>query len=358
MTALETFEKTALLGQTIEDLESFAKSLGEPAYRGRQIADWIYRRGAAAFEEMSDLPKRFRERLGSEAPVGTAQVAYRQTSGDGTVKFLLELADGERIETVYLPYEDRASVCVSSQAGCPMACDFCATGKSGYRRNLAAGEIVDQVLCAQRFSGRRIDHVVFMGMGEPLLNLPNLLKSIRLLNREVGIAQRQIAVSTVGLIPAIRELAREKLRITLAVSLHSPEDSVRARLMPAAKKYPVTSLVRAAAEYAEQTGRRVTYEYTLLKGINDTPEQARLLARLLKGAVCAVNLIPFNPIGPGGDYARPDGSRIARFRLELEEAGIAVTQRAERGRDIAAACGQLRRRMETEHVSQPSDGPA
>jgi len=344
-------DKVALLGLAREELEAFVASLQESAYRGRQIADWLYRHAATTFEEMSNLPKALRERLADRAVIGSSEIVYSQSSRDGTVKFLLELADGERIEAVFLPYPERTSVCISTQAGCPMACDFCATGKSGYRRNLTAGEIVDQVLAAQRFSGQRIDHVVFMGMGEPLLNYGNLLKAIHLLHEEAGIAIRHITVSTVGVVPCIRQLARERLQITLAISLHAPDDAIRERLMPTARKYPIAQLIQAACEYTYLTKRRITFEYTLLRDINDRPEHARQLGRLLRGLLCSVNLIPFNPIGPGSRYCRPEGKRIARFRQELEAFGVTVTQRVERGRDIDAACGQLRRRMEMKNVS-------
>ncbi|MCS6861741.1 MAG: 23S rRNA (adenine(2503)-C(2))-methyltransferase RlmN, partial [Abditibacteriales bacterium] len=264
-------------------------------------------------------------------------------SRDGTVKLLLKLRDGETIETVGLPYDDRLSCCVSSQVGCPMRCAFCATGLSGYTRNLTAGEIVEQVLTVNDILAARVNHVVFMGMGEPLLNVDNVLKAVRLLNKEVGIAMRQLTVSTVGIVPGIRRLADEKLQLTLAVSLHAPTDDLRAQLIPTMRKWGVQDIIAACRQYVATTGRRVTFEYVLLAGVNDHPAQARALARLLRGLICHVNLIPFNPVAEV-DHRAPTPERVRAFREVLERAGISVTQRVQRGADIDAACGQLRRK--------------
>jgi len=337
--------KVVLLGLDTSELRAFAQSLGEPAYRGNQIAEWIYQHHARSFEVMTNLSKTLRARLNEVADVGRSEIVREQRSRDGTVKLLLKLCDGETIETVGLPYEDRLSCCISSQVGCPLRCAFCATGLSGYTRNLTAGEIVEQVITVNEVLSTRINHVVFMGMGEPLLNMDNVLKAVRLLNKEVGIAMRQLTVSTVGIVPGIRRLAEEKLQLTLAVSLHAPTDELRARLMPTVRKWSVQDLMAACREYVEKTGRRVTFEYVLLSGVNDNPAEARELARVLRGLNCHVNLIPFNPVA-GLGYHAPPSERIRAFREILERARISVTQRVQRGADIDAACGQLRRRKQ------------
>lgn len=340
-----------LVGMSGEELADLAERLGEPRYRGRQIGRWLYRRGAASFEEMTDLPAAFRQRLAERAAVGRPEARLTQRSRDGTVKALVGLADGETVETVYLPYEDRDSVCVSSQVGCPAACTFCATGALGLRRNLTAGEIAGQVLvandlAAERSSDRRVDHVVLMGMGEPLLNYGPVLKAVHLINREIGIGMRSITLSTVGVTPAILRLARERLQLTLSLSLHAPDEETRRRIVPLAHQYPLNELLRACDVYTETTGRRITYEYVMLAGVNDSPEQAEGLARLLRGRLGHVNLIPFNPGPTLAPFRPPSGARIRSFRERLEAAGIPVTQRQTRGQDIDAACGQLKEAAE------------
>jgi 23S rRNA (adenine2503-C2)-methyltransferase len=254
------------------------------------------------------------------------------------------MEDGQRIESVLLPYEDRVSVCVSTQVGCPMACAFCATGISGLVRDLTAGEIVDEVLTLQHDSSRRISNVVYMGMGEPLLNYDNVVRSLHLLNDEVGIGMRHITISTVGVTPRIRKLADEKLQVTLAISLHAPNDELRRSIMPAAARYPLHELMQACREYTDRTHRRITFEYLLIHEVNDLPVHARQLAALLKGLLGNVNLIPYNAV-EGLAFRRPPKARVQAFREILEEEGIAVTQRLERGHSISAACGQLRRRQ-------------
>jgi 23S rRNA (adenine2503-C2)-methyltransferase len=333
--------RTPLVGLTRQELEDLAVSWGEPRYRGRQLASWIYARGVDSPEAMTDLPAALRSTLAARAEMGQLRLLRRQVARDGTEKLLLGLPDGEAIETVVLPFPDRTSLCVSSQVGCPVRCSFCATGRSGYARNLAAGEIVEQLLTARRLTGRTITHVVFMGMGEPLLNLRRVLKAARLINDEIGIPMRRITISTVGLVPEMLSLAEEHEQFTLAVSLHAPEDALRERLIPVARRYPLQSILSAADYYQRQTGRRVTFEYVLLRGVNDQPEQARQLARLLQGRRAHVNLIPYNP-GASDEYRAPGLAEILGFRRTLEEAGVAVTQRMEKGQDIMAACGQLR----------------
>ncbi|MDH7482073.1 MAG: 23S rRNA (adenine(2503)-C(2))-methyltransferase RlmN [Armatimonadota bacterium] len=338
-------EKPHLLGMTSSELEELAESLGEPKFRGRQIAKWLYKHNATSLDEMTDLPLSLRERLKEAAVLYRARIVNRSVSRDGTTKLLLELEDGQTIESVLIPYEDRVSVCVSTQVGCVVRCIFCATGISGFARNLTAGEIVDEVLTCQKETPRRVSHVVYMGMGEPLLNHENVLKSIQILNKEVGISMRHITISTIGITPQIRRLAEEKLQLTLAVSLHAPDDMLRRQIIPFAARYPLQDLIEACKEYAETTGRRITFEYLLIRNINDSISHARKLANLLKGILCNVNLIPYNAV-EGLELDRPSQARVRAFRSVLEESGITVTQRVERGHAISAACGQLRRRSQ------------
>ncbi len=331
-----------LLGLTRTELCQYCEEIGYPAFRGRQIADWLYKKSIHDPDEMTNLPLALRKRLKAETSIGRSKVLKQSRSTDGTTKFLLELADGETIESVMLPYPDRTSVCVSSQVGCAIGCLFCATAECGLVRNLTAGEIVDQVLTLQELSGRRVTHVVFMGMGEPLANLSNVIKAIELLNDEVGISMRKLTISTVGITPAIRKLAEMELQLTLAVSLHAPNDALRQAIIPIAARYPLSELIQACRDYAENTKRRITFEYLLLAGINDSPEKARDVARLLKGMLCHVNLIPYNKV-LGKKFERPSQQSIRAFRTVLEQAGIEVTQRVERGHAISGACGQLRK---------------
>ena len=320
------------------------ETLGEPTYRGTQLAKWIYQKAAADFHRMTDLPVALRARLSECAVVSPNAISLTQRSKDGTVKCLLRLADGNEVECVLLPYEDRVSVCLSTQVGCAMGCRFCATAQGGYTRNLTAGEIVDQPLHLQRLSERRISHVVLMGMGEPLLNLDNVVAALRLMHDEVGISYRRMTVSTVGIAPKIYDFAEYDLPITLAISLHAPDDETRARIMPVNRKWGVDTLFQAARDYFEKTKRRVTFEYLLLREVNDTPWHAEQLAKKLKGVPCLVNLIPFNYVPTPDEFQRPEAERVRRFRAILEAAGIEVTLRVERGHDIDAACGQLRGR--------------
>lgn len=331
-----------LPGATREEILRVVRTLGQPDYRAQQIAEWVYRKGARNYEQMTNLPRSLRDTLPDVLPLKRLEVVRAQHSADGTMKYLFALADGEQVESVFLPYEDRTSVCISSQVGCAAGCRFCATAQMGFSRNLTAGEIVDEVLTIQQTAGQRISHVVYMGMGEPLWNLQEVVKSILLLNREVGISQRHITVSTVGVVPGIYELAQHRLQITLAISLHAPDDELRMSIVPVGRKWKVHELIDAARHYTEVTGRKVTFEYLLLRGVNDEPHHAQALARLLKGIICNVNLIPFNQVDTAEGFTRPEPSRVARFRRVLEEAGIAVTQRVEKGHDISAACGQLK----------------
>jgi len=344
---------STLLGLNTDELRALVQENGELAYRGDQLAEWIYQHGAHTFHEMTNLPDRLRAHLSKEYEVGRSHTVTVQHSRDGTIKLLVATRDGAKVETVGLPYADRFSCCVSTQVGCPVACVFCATGLSGYTRNLTAGEIVDQVLAVQEVARNqalqidsrscRIDHVTFMGMGEPLLNYVATIKAMRLLNSELAVSMRHLTVSTVGFVPGIRKLAQEKTQATLAVSLHAPTDDLRRQLIPGMTRWGVAEIIDACHEYVQQTGRRVTVEYCLLDGINDRIAEAHELARLLHGLNCHVNLIPYNPVA-GLAFHAPPRKRIRVFREILDSAGIRVTQRVQRGSDIDAACGQLRQR--------------
>ncbi|MBX3097340.1 MAG: 23S rRNA (adenine(2503)-C(2))-methyltransferase RlmN [Fimbriimonadaceae bacterium] len=335
-------EVRPLVGLRTAELRQIAIGLGERAFRGDQLAKWIYSKASTSLEQMHDLPIAFRDRLTSEGfVVSDLIVADHRHSSDDVDKLLLHNGDGQVFESVLLPYADRVSCCLSSQIGCPMACTFCATGLGGFDRNLSTCEIVGQYLALQSISKRRIGHVVFMGMGEPLLNLKSLLPAIEILHEEIGLSLRHITVSTVGLVPQIRELARLKMPIHLALSLHSPLDEIRGRLMPVNHKWPVAEVVQTMRDYHRATGRKVTFEYLLIDQMNDTPEQARLLAELVKGLPCVVNLIPFNYVDTENGWKRPSRDRVRAFRAILESRKVNVTERVERGHDIAAACGQL-----------------
>lgn len=328
-----------------EELVRWMEELGEPGYRGRQLARWVHGRGARGFEAMTDLPLALRRQLAERARLSCLRVLRRTTSADGTTtKYLLACEDGSTVESVWMRYADgRRSACVSTQVGCGMGCTFCATGLRGLGRNLTPGEITDQVHVMQQAQGERVTHVVFMGMGEPLANLDATVRAVRLLNAPYGlhVGIRRITVSTVGLVPQIRRLAELRLGFTLAVSLHAPDDDLRSHLVPVNRRYPLAELLDACREYVARTGRRVTFEYVLLEGVNDTPTHARALAERLKGLLCHVNLIPWNPV-PSLPYRRPGVERVRAFAHVLRAQGVPVTVRVERGVDILAACGQLR----------------
>lgn len=353
---------TSLLGLNTDELCALVQEQGEPAYRGGQLAQWIYRYGVHSFDQMTNLPKTLRAHLQEKYQIGRSQVAAMRRSRDETVKLLLAMSDGQRVETVGLPYAGHFSCCISTQVGCPVGCAFCATGMSGYTRNLNAGEIVDQVLTVQEVvqqqppfnpplprgdtegsnPTRRISHVVFMGMGEPLFSYAATVKAVRLLNAELGIGMRHLTVSTVGFVPGIRRLAQERLQITLAVSLHAPNDELRRQLIPTMTRWNIAEILDACRDYVQRTGRRVTFEYCLLDRVNDGVAEARELVRVLHGLNCHVNLIPYNPVA-GLGFKAPTPMRVRGFREILEDGGIGVTQRVQRGADIDAACGQLRR---------------
>jgi len=331
----------SLVGKTRAELQMILADRADAKLRSKQLAWHLYRRAEDQLDAMGDLPAGLRSELAEKWRVQPLEVATHRKSTDGVEKLLVHRGDHAVYECVLLPYADRVSCCISSQVGCPMGCAFCATGLGGFDRNLSAGEIVGQYLLLQRLTERRISHVVFMGMGEPLLNFDAVVKSLHLLHDEVGLSMRHLTVSTVGLVPQIRKLAELKLPIHLALSLHSPLDEIRDRLMPVNHRWPVAEVVGAMKDYQRATGRKVTFEYLLIKDITDTPEQAQALARLAKGFPNVVNLIPFNWVDTEQGFARPTRESVQRFRSILEKSGVNVTERIERGHDIAAACGQL-----------------
>jgi 23S rRNA (adenine2503-C2)-methyltransferase len=329
-----------LLGATKAQLTDWVQEQEQPAYRGQQLHQWIYQKGARSLTDVTVFPKLWREKV-ADIPVGRSELHYRTQAQDETVKFLLRLADGQIIETVGIPTSRRLTVCVSSQVGCAMGCDFCATGKGGFLRNLACHEIVDQVLTVQEDFQERVSNIVFMGMGEPLLNLENVVASVRSLNEDVGIGQRSITISTVGIPGRIRQLAEYDLQVTLAVSLHASNQTLREKLVPSAKHYRLETLLADCRAYVERTGRRISFEYIVLAGFNDRTEHAFELAKLLRGFQSHVNLIPYNPINEV-DYQRPTPQQLQTFLQILQRQNIAASIRQSRGLDQDAACGQLR----------------
>jgi 23S rRNA (adenine2503-C2)-methyltransferase len=316
-------------------LDDRLAELGEPRFRARQVWAWTAR-GAGAYDEMTDLPATLRSRLADEVPFSTLELEREDHARDGTVKALFHTGDGRPVEAVLMRYRDgRRSLCLSSQSGCPLTCTFCATGSMRFGRNLTAGEIVDQALHFRRIE--KVDHAVFMGMGEPMMNLDNVLSACERLP-DLGIAHRRTAISTVGWVPGIDALARSEMPIRLALSLHAPEDALRSEIMPVNDRYPLADVLAACRRFHERKRRRVFIEYVMLAGVNDRYEQALALARLLDPRIFKVNLIPYNPTGM---YEGSSRQAIDAFRAALEEHGVRATVRLTRGRDIDAACGQL-----------------
>lgn len=327
---------------TLAELTEYLKESGIPGYRAKQIFTWIYEKNVSDWAEMTNLPSELRHKLGEQLSLGCLAVVEEDGSADGMVKYLFELADKKTVESVYLPEGDRHTVCFSTQVGCPMGCSFCATGQNGLLRNLTAGEIIDQIQRIAKFSGHIITNLVAMGQGEPLLNYDQLLKAIRILNDPAGLklGARRITISTCGIVPGILKLIDEKIQVNLAVSLHAPNDKLREKLMPVNRSYPLKDLLEACKIYIRQTGRRITFEYTLIRGVNDREEDLEQLIALLKGMLCHVNLIPFNPV-PGSEWVRSNPRQIQWFLAELNRAQIEATVRKERGSAVSAACGQL-----------------
>jgi 23S rRNA (adenine2503-C2)-methyltransferase len=346
-------DRTNLLGLPRAELETFvAERLGAKPFRARQLMKWIYRRGAADFSSMSDLAQDFRAQLAEVAQISVPQIVTQQVSSDGTRKWMLRMDEVQGIETVYIPEPDRGTLCISSQVGCAMDCGFCATAQQGFNRNLSVAEIVGQVWLAHReltearADGRTITNIVFMGMGEPLANYRNVVPAMRIFLDDLGydLSRRRVTLSTSGLVPQIYKLA-EECNVALAVSLHAPNDELRNELVPINRKHPIAELLAACWHYLDkQNGRSITFEYVMLDGVNDKPEHARQLARLMKGRPAKLNLIPFN-IFPGTRFKRSPAAAILKFRDILNEHGVIATTRRTRGDDIDAACGQLAGRV-------------
>ena len=339
-------EKKDIRSMTLQELTAEMSGLGEKPFRARQMYRWMHEKLAGGFEEMTDLPKALREKCAEKYLFTALETVTVQESGiDGTRKYLFRLADGNLVESVLMRYRHGNSVCISSQVGCRMGCTFCASTLDGLARNLLPAEMLGQVYEIQQNTGERVSNVVVMGTGEPLDNYENLLTFLRMLTDENGlnISQRNVTVSTCGIVPGIRRLAEEGLQITLALSLHAATDEKRQRLMPIAKRYSIRELTEACADYFEKTGRRITFEYSLIGGVNDTDRDAAALAALAGPLRCHVNLIPVNPVRER-DYVQSKAVRIRAFQILLEKNGINVTIRREMGRDIDGACGQLRRR--------------
>lgn len=339
-------QKIDIKSMNLEELTEYFICMGEKAFRAKQVYQWLHQKLATDTDQMTNLPKDLREQIKRQCELDVLKLAECQISKqDGTRKYLFALPDGPLIESVLMKYKFGNSVCISSQAGCRMGCTFCASAIGGLVRNLHASEMLEQVYRIRTDIGERISHVVVMGTGEPLDNYDNLIKFIEIITDEKGlnISQRNITVSTSGIVPRILELAEKKLQITLALSLHAASQETRQKLMPIANKYELSSVMAACEEYFAQTGRRMTYEYSLIRGFNDTKDDAAQLHALLKGKNCHLNLIPVNPVRERS-YMQPTAADILAFKNELEKNGINVTIRRELGRDIDGACGQLRKR--------------
>ena len=336
--------KPCLSGLTENELIKLAKELQWPSFRGKQLHSWIYKKWVSSFDEMSDFSIKDRELLKESYELSPLLLCKKQESKDKTIKYLWKLNDRELVESVrmFMDDHDTYSACISSQAGCAVGCPFCATGTIGFKRNLKANEIVDQILAIQRDTKERINNIVFMGQGEPLLNYGELIKAIGLIRESVSIGSRHITVSTSGIPPQIKKLADEKLQITLAVSLHAPDQRTREFLVPISKKYKMNELMSSLHYYYEKTKRRITIEYVMLDGINDDINKAKELSDLIKGLHCHINLIPYNPTDSSLELQRPPMGKIYKFQEVLEKISRKkVTVRKERGVDIDAACGQL-----------------
>ena len=344
-------DKVNLLGLTLPQLEAFFESIGEKKFRAAQVIKWIHQQGVLEFEQMSNLAKPLREKLATIAEVRPPKIRFQGDSADGTRKWLMEVDGGSKIETVYIPEGDRGTLCVSSQVGCSLDCSFCATGKQGFNKNLTTAEIIGQVLLAAQSFGlpvkdsqkRAVTNVVMMGMGEPLLNFDPVVDAMQLMmeDQAYGLSKRRVTLSTSGVVPALDRLG-EVTDVALAVSLHAPNDALRNTLVPINKKYPIDVLLQSIRRYLDRLSdhRAVTFEYTMLQGINDSDQLANELAELAKTIRCKINLIPFNPF-PGTEYTVSSRNRIFAFQRILQEHGIVVTVRKTRGDDIDAACGQL-----------------
>ena len=346
MTSSQVARKRDIHDLSFAEISLYIAELSERPFRAGQIIKWLYEEGVHSFDEMRNLPAELRQRLHDDFLFDPVVVSQKVSSADGTIKFLFDLTDRQKVETVLIPTSGRVTACISTQAGCKFGCKFCASGVGGWIRNLSCAEILYQVLHVRqeaRNQQRRLSHIVFMGTGEPLDNLDNVLQAIRIINspQGLGIAARHITLSTVGLIPVFEKLAAQGMQFELAVSLHGYDDASRNLLMPVNKKYPLADLVLACHEYIRKTNRQVTFEYILIDGVTCSDEAAVKLGRLLKGMLCKLNLIPCNPVSEFG-HKPPTKDRIRSFTERLDEVGLHYTLRRPRGQDVSAACGQLR----------------
>lgn len=335
-----------ILSMTFEELSENLSALNVQKFRAKQIYEWLHKHLASDYDEMTNIPKTLREELNEKFPLYTCKIARKQVSKlDGTVKYLFEMHDGDYVESVVMKYKYGYTICVSSQVGCKMGCAFCASTLGGFKRSLLAGEILSQLYTAQKDLGERISHIVLMGMGEPLDNFDNVMRFLELITDEKGlnISMRNISLSTCGIVPKINELIDKHFQFTLSVSLHAPSDELRSRIMPINNKYPVDELLRSCRKYASETSRRISFEYSMLSGVNDSDECAALLASKLKGMLCHVNLIPVNEVAES-PFKPSSHERVERFAGILSKNGINATVRRKLGSDIDASCGQLRQK--------------
>ena len=336
--------KNCISSYTLEGLTALMKELGQPAFRAKQIFHWLHQKLVTEFSAMTDQPKALLAKLEEGYTIAAPVIVRRQQSKDGTVKYLFALEDGNCIETVIMRYHYGVTACVSSQVGCRMGCRFCASTQAGRVRNLEAGEIAGQIYAAQKDIGERISHIVLMGIGEPLDNFDNVMDFLSIISSPdgVNIGMRNISLSTCGIVPMIDKLAEKKLQLTLSISLHAPNDAMRSGMMPVNDAYPVAQLIAACRRYQQTTGRRVSFEYSMVRGVNDSPATAKELAALIRGMGAHVNLIPINPVD-GSPYSATDAENVKRFQTLLTDLGVNATVRRRLGSDISAACGQLRR---------------
>ena len=337
-------QKTCISSYTLEQLTERLKAMGQPAFRAKQIFHWLHQKLVTEFSAMTDQPKALLAKLEEEYYIAAPVIQRRQQSKDGTVKYLFRLADGNCIETVVMRYNYGNTVCVSTQVGCRMGCRFCASTQAGRVRNLEAGEIAAEIYAAQKDIGERISHIVLMGIGEPLDNFDNVMDFLTIISSPEGvnIGMRNISLSTCGIVPQIDKLAEKKLQLTLSISLHAPGNAMRSQMMPVNDAYPVEELIAACRRYQKVTGRRISFEYSMVRGVNDSPATAKELAKLIRGMGAHVNLIPINPVD-GSPYSATDAENVKRFQNMLTDLGVNATVRRRLGSDISAACGQLRR---------------
>ena len=340
---------------TLEKLTGFVTGLGQPAFRAKQLFSWLHEKRVQEFSAMTNLPKSFLQQLEQQCTIETLRPLRRQCAKDGTVKYLFGLADGNRIETVLMRYSYGNSVCVSTQVGCRMGCRFCASTQGGRVRNLTAGEIANEIYAVMADTGERVSHIVLMGIGEPLDNFDNVMDFLSIIScpQGVNIGMRNISLSTCGLVPMMEKLAQKKLGLTLSVSLHAPTNEMRSSMMPVNDAYPLEKLIPACRAYQRATGRRISFEYSIARGVNDSEQTARKLAKLIEGMGAHVNLIPINPVD-GSPYSAADAANVRRFQNTLLSLGVNATVRRRLGTEISAACGQLRREANKEGT--PANG--